>query len=79
MLLLIKSYPDIGVITTFIDWSRLMILMKVSVTSQQKERLLLIKNKTGLSYAEIIRRAFDEYKHYRSPQCMKPFEHHQSI
>lgn len=38
-----------------------MTLMKISLTSQQKTRLTALRNRTGLSYAEIMRRAFDAY------------------
>ena len=39
----------------------MMKLIKISVTSQQFERLSKLKNETGLSCAETFRRAFDFY------------------
>lgn len=38
-----------------------MTLLKVSITSQQKFRLAVLKEVTGLSFAELTRRALDCY------------------
>lgn len=38
-----------------------MIKFKVNFTTQQMQRLRALSSKTGLSIAELIRRALDEY------------------
>jgi hypothetical protein len=38
-----------------------MTFLKISLTAQQRVRLTALKKRTGLSFAEILRRAFDAY------------------